>query len=57
MLPIEWLLWILVGGIGGMFLGQKLTRKIANARLQKLFALALALMALAMLAFHFLIEE
>lgn len=53
-LPVEWLLWILLGGIAGMFLGQKLTRRIANARLQKLFALALALMSLSMLVFHFL---
>ena len=56
MLPVEWLLWILAGGIGGMFLGQKMTSKIANARLQKLFSLALVLMVLTMMAFHFLIQ-
>ncbi|MDT8311266.1 MAG: sulfite exporter TauE/SafE family protein [Methylophaga sp.] len=56
-LPLEWLLWMLVGGIVGMFLGQKLTQRIANARLQKLFALALALMVPTMLGFNFFAQE
>ena len=47
------LFWIVLGGIVGMLLGQNLTQKIANARLQKLFAIALAVMALTMLLFHF----
>ena len=56
-LPVTWLLWMLMGGIAGMYLGQKLTRKIANARLQKIFALGLTLMAVTMLVFHFFVQE
>ncbi len=56
-LPVTWMLWMLVGGITGMYLGQKLTPKIANARLQKIFAVGLALMAVTMLVFHFLVQE
>lgn len=56
-LPVIWMIWMLAGGIAGMYLGQKLTRKIANARLQKIFALALALMAVTMLVFHFSGQE
>lgn len=56
-LPVLWLFWILVGGIIGMYLGQKLTPKIANARLQKIFAVGLALMAVMMVVFHFFVQE
>ncbi|MCX4189080.1 sulfite exporter TauE/SafE family protein [Methylophaga sp. OBS3] len=54
-LPVAWMIWLLIGGISGMFLGQKLTHKIANAKLQNLFAFTLFFMALTMVAFHFLV--
>ena len=54
-LPIAWMIWLLIGGITGMFLGQNLTHKIANAKLQKLFAFTLFLMALTLMAFHFIV--
>lgn len=52
-MPVTWMFWMLVGGMAGMYLGQKLTPKIANARLQKIFAVGLALMAVSMFIFHF----
>lgn len=39
-LPISLMAWLMVGGVIGMVIGQLLTDKIANARLQKLFAIA-----------------
>lgn len=55
-MPLTILAWLFAGGIGGMMIGQVLTRKIANPVLQKGFAIALALMAITLLGFHFLVE-
>ena len=49
--------WLVGGGIIGMFLGQILTNKIADARLQKSFAIALFLMALMMLLSPFILVK
>ncbi|WP_438969802.1 sulfite exporter TauE/SafE family protein [Methylophaga sp.] len=46
--------WLIPGGILGMFIGQKLTTKIADSRLQKGFSLALILMAISMFFFTFI---
>ncbi|MCC5797593.1 MAG: sulfite exporter TauE/SafE family protein [Methylophaga sp.] len=40
-LPVNLMLWLMAGGVLGMIFGQLLTDKIANARLQKIFAVAL----------------
>ena len=40
-LPVNLMLWLMAGGVLGMIFGQLLTDKIANARLQKIFAIAL----------------
>jgi len=45
--------WLITGGVTGMFLGQILTTKIADARLQKAFAIALLIMAITMFLFNF----
>jgi uncharacterized membrane protein YfcA len=49
----DWVLlgWLAVGGMLGMLAGQKLSGRIANAQLQKLFAFSLVLVSLAMLIF------
>jgi len=39
------LAWVVAGGILGMMLGQAVSYKIANARLQKIFALSLLLVS------------
>lgn len=49
--------WLIGGGIAGMFLGQILTKKVADARLQKSFAMALFLMALMMLLSQFMVAK
>lgn len=46
--------WVALSGVAGMMLGQTISHKIASALLQKLFALALLLVALVMLAQKFL---
>lgn len=53
-LPYPMLSWLISGGVAGMFLGQILTNKVADARLQKSFAMALLFMALMMLFSQFI---
>lgn len=48
--------YLVAGGIAGMLLGQLLTKKIADDRLQKTFAIALLLTALALLGSHLFME-
>lgn len=48
--------YLIVGGIAGMFLGQILTKKIADDRLQKGFAIALLLTALTLLTTRLFME-
>lgn len=50
------LAWVTAGGVGGMIVGQKLGHKLANALLQKLFAVSLLVVSVLML-FHFIIER
>ena len=53
-LPVYHMFWLMAGGVIGMLSGQLLTDKIANARLQKIFAIALivivSLMALSVIS-------
>lgn len=48
--------YLIAGGIAGMFLGQILTKKIADDRLQKGFAIALLLTALTLLTTRLFME-
>lgn len=50
--PVDWVAlgWIALGGVAGMFVGQKISRFIANALLQQLFAASLVILALITLA-------
>jgi hypothetical protein len=56
-LSLDIMLWLAAGGISGMMLGQLLTRKIADDRLQKAFAIGLLLMAITMCKYHFIVES
>lgn len=46
------LAWVALGGILGMLAGQKISHKIAGARLQKIFAASLITISVAALAIH-----
>jgi uncharacterized protein len=46
--------WIVAGGLLGMLLGQKISRKLANALLQKSFAISLFIVCAITLARHYL---
>lgn len=50
--PMDWSLlgWLALGGVGGMVVGQQISHRIANARLQQIFAVGLVLLALVTLA-------
>lgn len=49
---IDWAMlgWIVLGGVGGMFVGQKISHFIANALLQQIFAVSLVTLSLITLA-------
>lgn len=51
-LPFESLAWLVVGGLAGMYVGQLISHKIANALLQKIFAIGLLLMAITLFYLH-----
>ena len=51
-LPFESLTWLVVGGLAGMYVGQLISHKIANALLQKIFAIGLLLMAITLFYLH-----
>jgi uncharacterized membrane protein YfcA len=47
-LPFESLAWLIAGGLTGMYTGQLISHKIANALLQKIFAIGLLAIAMTM---------
>lgn len=51
-LPFESLAWLIAGGVAGMYAGQLISHKIANALLQKIFAIALLIMAITLFFLH-----
>lgn len=50
---VNLLLLLVIGGVVGMFIGQRLSRHIANARLQQVFAVCLILISLVTLVTRF----
>ncbi|WP_292752947.1 TSUP family transporter, partial [Methylophaga sp. UBA4204] len=44
-LPFKSLAWLIAGGLTGMYAGQLISHRIANAHLQKIFSIGLLLVA------------
>lgn len=45
-LPFASLAWLIIGGLSGMYVGQLISHRIANAQLQKTFSIGLLLVAI-----------
>lgn len=51
-LPFESLAWLIAGGLAGMYAGQLISHRIANALLQKIFAIGLLIIAITLFFLH-----